>query len=280
MYQQIMGVIHRLHKFVLACGIALIALSTFFCSCTNTRQLVYFQGIDTARINRTVPRQQQIIRKGDLLSIIVYSDNPEATKIYNQTLITAPSSNIAGSAEISSALSGNSPSTSGYQVDERGNIEFQGLGLLHVDSLTKDQLRDTLTEKLKNFLVNPYFTIRTLNYKFTMLGEVSHPGTFSIPNDRISLLEALAQAGDLTFYGRRDSILVIRENGGIREIGRLDIRKPQSINSPYFYLQPDDVVIVEPTKKKIAANDQTLIRNVTIASSIISTLALLYTIFK
>jgi polysaccharide export outer membrane protein len=128
--------------------------------------------------------------------------------------------------------------------------------------------------------VNPYVTVKFLNYRFTMLGEVSRPGIFSIPGDHISLLEALGLAGDMTFYGRRDNILVIRETNGIRQFARLDITKPDIMASPYFYLQSNDVVIVEPTRKKVAANDQTVVRNISIAASIISTLALIYSIFK
>jgi polysaccharide export outer membrane protein len=238
---------------------------------------------DTARL-REVSVKENTIQKGDILSIIVYSDNPEATKIYNQSLITmgGGSGGVTGSGSNtgSQSVAGNSPSAGGYQVDENGNITFQGLGLLHVDSLTRIQLKDTLIEKLKNYLVNPYVNIKFVNYKFTMLGEIARPGIFSIPSDHISLLEALGMAGDMTFYGRRDNILVVREQNGKREFARLDITKPDIMASPYFYLQSNDVVIVEPTRKKVAANDQTTFRNISIAASIISTLALLYSIFK
>ena len=260
----------------------LVLLSGIFTSCGNTRQLVYMQGkFDTAQLSKVVVKEQ-IVQKGDLLSIIVYSDNPEATKIYNQTQITAAIASTAGGAAATSTggVSGSSPSTTGYMVDENGNIEFQGLGRLQVEGLTRAQLKDTLNERLKDFLVNPYFTIRFLNYKFTMLGEVAKPGIYSIPGDRISLLEALGLSGDMTFFGRRDNILVIREMNGKREFARLDLTKPDIILSPYFYLQSNDVVIIEPTKRKVDANDQTTVRNLTIATSVISTLALIYTIFK
>lgn len=251
-------------------------------SCFNTRNLVYMQGkFDTTRLSQvTLP--ENTIHKGDLLSIIVYSDNPEATKIYNQPEITTPTVNViaAGNTGNTQGLSGNTPSSGGYLVDENGNIDFQGLGLLHVDSLTKSELKDTLMQRLKNLLNNPYFTVRFLNYRFTMLGEVSRPGIFSIPGDHINLLEALGMAGDMTFYGRRDNILIIRESNGVRQFARLDITKPDIMASPYFYLQSNDVVIVEPTNKKVAASDQTTIRNVSIAASVISTLAILYSIFK
>jgi polysaccharide export outer membrane protein len=253
-----------------------------FCSCGNTRQLIYMQGkFDTAALSKIVFKES-IIQKGDILSIIVYSDNPDATKIYNQSLIQVASSSAvgaAGSGNGASSFSGNSPSTPGYLVDENGDIEFQGLGRLHVDSLTRSQLKDTLNARLSNFLVNPYYSIRFLNARFTMLGEVAKPGIYTIPGDRISLLEALGVAGDMTFFGRRDNIVVIREILGKREWGRLDITKPDIMASPFYYLQSNDVVIVEPTRKKVAANDLTTVRNITIASTIVSTLAILYSIF-
>lgn len=267
-----------------ALGLGFLAI--LFSSCGDTRQLVYMQGkFDTAALSK-VQYMEPIIQKGDILSIVVYSDNPEATRIYNQSVITMAGTG-AGTAALSGAtttggatMSGTTPSAGGYLVDENGNINFQGLGVIHVDSMTRAQLKDTLDERLKNLLSNPYYSIRFLNYRFTMLGEVAKPGVYSIPGDRISLLEALGVAGDLTFFGRRDNVLVIRQTLGKREFARLDLTKPEILESPYFYLQDNDVVIVEPTRKKIAATDQTAIRNVSIATAIISTLAILYSIFR
>src|ERR1700743_3803251 len=143
------------------------------------------------------------------------------------------------------------PPDPGYLVDEKGDIQFQGLGLLHVEGLTKSALKDTLDSRLKEYLKNPYYTIRFMNYRFTMLGEVAHPGIFSIPGEHVSLLEAIGLAGDLTFFGRRDNVLLMRENNGKREWARLDLTKPEVITSPYFYLQQNDVVYVEATTKKV-----------------------------
>jgi polysaccharide biosynthesis/export protein len=279
----------RQRSILASLGLAFIVLSFLCSSCANTRRLVYMQGaFDTTRLSQVV-QLQDTIQKGDLLSIIVYSDNPEATKIYNQALITTGGSNSAGTGgetggagggSAGGGLSGSSPSSGGYLVDEEGNIEFQGLGLLHVQGLTRATLKDTLTGRLKDFLVNPYFTIRFLNYRFTMLGEVTKPGIYGIPGDRISLFQALGLSGDMTFYARRDNILVIREANGKRDFARLDITKPEIMASPYFYLQANDVVIIEPNKMKVAANDQSAIRTITISTAIISTLAILYSIFK
>jgi polysaccharide biosynthesis/export protein len=262
-------------------GPVFLFLILIFSSCANIRELTYLQGsFDTAKLSQ-VNAVEPIIRKGDLLSIIVYSDNPDATKIYNQSLIaTSGAANSLSSVVTTSTVGGNSPSSAGYQVDENGNIVFQGLGLLHVEGLTKAALKDTLDGRLKQYLTNPYYNIRFLNYKFTMLGEIGRPGVISIPGERINLLEAIALAGDMTFYGRRDNIMVIRETNNKRDFARLDITKPEILASPYFYLQQNDVVIVEANKRKAAALDQLTYIRISIATSIVSLFAILYGIFR
>jgi polysaccharide biosynthesis/export protein len=261
---------------VLTAGIWVIGSTS---SCTHLRSLVYLQGsFDTARLSQ-VDAVEPVVRKGDILSITVYSDNPDATRIFNQSVVSTGNSSVTTTAGVTQAPGGAAPTAPGYQVDENGSIVFQGLGHLHVEGLTKALLKDTLDGRLKQYLNNPYYNIRFLNYKFTIMGEVARPGIITIPGERINLLEAFALAGDMTFYGRRDNILVIRENNNKREFARLDITKPEIMKSPYFYLQQNDVVIVEPTKKKIGATDQTVIRNVTIVASLVSVFAILYSIF-
>lgn len=273
-----------MRKYLSIYGLLTVLLACLFGSCVNTRQFTLMQGqFDTARLSQ-VNVSEAVIQKGDLLSIIVYSDNPGATAIFNQSVImnagNASNTNAGGgTGSTTGTITGVAPASPGYQVDDKGNIQFQGIGLLHVEGLTKRQLSDTLDSKLKEFLKNPYYTIRFLNYRFTMLGEVNHPGIFSIPGEKVNLLEALGLAGDLTFYGRRDNVLFIRQNNGKREFARLDLTKPEIMASPYFYLQQNDVVIVEANKKKAVANDQITTRNVSIAATVVATLAILYSIF-
>ncbi|GGB08674.1 polysaccharide biosynthesis/export family protein [Puia dinghuensis] len=256
------------------------ALACLFGSCANTRRITLMQGqFDTARLSQiNVP--EPLIQNGDQLNIIVYSDNPAATALYNQSVTGAPGGGAAAGAGSPAGTSGSStPSTGGYLVDDSGYIQFQGLGPLHISGMTQSQLKDTLGAKLSVYLKNVYFTVRFLNYRFTVLGEINKPGVFNIPGARISLLEALGLAGDLTFYGRRDNVLFIRVNNGKREFARLDLTKPEIMASPYFYLQPNDVIIVEASKGRVAASDQVTYRNITIASAIVSTLAIIYSIF-
>ncbi|HVM87562.1 MAG TPA: polysaccharide biosynthesis/export family protein [Puia sp.] len=258
----------------------------FFSSCGTTRPYVYMQGqFDTAAMNN-VPLIEPVVQKGDLISIIVYSDNPDATKIYNQSLITTAGAGSNGGASaggevITQSVSGASPTSAGYLVDEKGNIEFQGLGLLHIEGLTRNQIRALLDSTLKDtLLTNPYYNIRFLNNRFTMLGEVNKPGLYSIPSDHINLLEALSIAGDMTYFARRDNVLVIREQNGKRQWGRLDLTKPDILKSPYFYLQQNDLVYIEQNKKKSVVNDQITMRNISIATALLSAFAILYTVLK
>ncbi len=164
-------------------------------------------------------------------------------------------------------------------MDGDGNIVFQGIGKLKVEGLTKAALNDTLDARLSPFLQNPYYSIRFLNYKFTMMGEVMKPGEYSIPGERVNLLEAIAMSGDLTAYANRDSVFVIRENNNKREFAWLNLTKPEIMASPYFYVQQNDIIIVEPNKKKSVANDIVTTRNVSLALAFISTFALVYSLF-
>jgi polysaccharide biosynthesis/export protein len=265
--------------------ISLLILTVMLTSCGSTRPYVYMQGqFDTAKLSQ-LKVIEPIIQKGDLLSIIIYSDDPEATRIFNQPLIISQSPSAAsggtGTSEgTQNSLSGASPTTAGYLVDENGYIEFQKLNRLHVEGLTRAQLKDTLVLKLSDYLKNVFCTIRFLNYRFTMLGEVNRPSIYSIPNDHVNIWEALAMSGDLTFFARRDNVLIIREKEGKREFARIDLTKPEVMTSPYFYLQQNDIVYVEQNKKKAVANDAVTARNISIAATVVSTIAIIYSIFK
>jgi polysaccharide biosynthesis/export protein len=260
-------------------GIALLLmLVTLISSCASVKPLQYMQGsFDTAKLSSyNIP--QPVIQQGDLLSIVVYSDNPAATAIYNQSVITTASAGAANTGT-STGLA-NAPTSTGYLVDEHGNIIFQGIGNLHIEGLSKAALADTLTARLKPYLTNVYFNIRFLNFKITLIGDVARPSVFSIPSEKINILEALGLAGDLNITARRDNILIIREQNGKRSWGRIDLTKPDIFNSPFYQLQQNDVVYIDLTKNKAAANDVVIVRNISIATVIASTLAIIYSILK
>lgn len=220
----------------------------------------YLQGqFDTSMLNKYT-LADPVIQKADLLSITVYSDNPANTLVYN-----LPNTNTVGS---------------GYLVDDLGNIQLQGVGNLHVEGLTKRELVKLLDSKLTQFLQNPYYNIRFVNFKVTMLGEFNREGSYTIPNERINIFEAIGLAGGLSVYARRENVTVIRELNGKREWARLDLTSPDVFKSPYYFLQQNDMVLVEQTRAKVSNTDQTTARNISLATSIISTLIFIYTVFR
>jgi len=245
-------------------------------SCTNLKKLQYLQEpIDTAKLSK-MTFVEPIIQKGDLLNIIVYSDNPTATALYNQPIATVSAGGIGEGAR----SGGGQTNTAGYLVDNYGNVQFQGLGVIHVEGLTKGQLSDTLDLRLKPFLQNPYYNIRFLNYKVTVLGDVNKPAIYSVPSEQVNVLEAIALAGDLTITANRNNVLIIREQNGKREFGRIDLTRSDIFNSPYYQLKQNDIVYVDLTKQKAAALNETNMRYITFATSIISAIALIITIVR
>ena len=145
----------------------------------------------------------------------------------------------------------------GYLVDSNGDIDFPILGKLHVAGLTRMQLTEMIKQRLidEDLIKDPIVTVQFLNYKVSGMGEVNAPGSFNISGDRITLLEALSMAGDLTIYGRRDRVAVIREKDGKRTILMHDLRSSDIFNSPCYYLQQNDIVYVEPNKAKAEQTD-------------------------
>lgn len=256
---------------------ALVVL--FFCSCEPSlkmhKERLYLQGIDSANIT-SIHLPVETIQQSDLLSITVYSDNPEATVIYNQV----QTGGGAGAIATTSSAGTNSGGGRGYLVDNRGNILFHGLGAVHVEGLTKMQLNDLLLQKLDTFLKHPYIEIRFINKRVTMLGEIVKPGIINMPEERLNIFDALAFSGDITSFGRRDNILVIREENGKRSMARLNIREASIYKSDYFYLHSGDLVYIEPIRKKPLGTDATLIRNISLAATIVSVLAILYSVFR
>lgn len=267
--------------FLRACS-GIIFLSLFFlCSCRTQKQVQYLQGpFDTAALSKiNIP--EPVIQKGDLIGITVFSDNAEASAAFNQQMaVTTLPSAEASTAGLSAGLGQGSAAMPGYLVDTKGDIRFQSLGVLHVEGMTRAELEQLLKDKLTPYLKNPYCNIRFLNYQFTMLGEITRQGVYSIPNEKISILEALGMAGDITLYGEKDSIMVIREMNGKRSFGYLDVSKPEVLLSPYYYLRQNDVVIVKANPKKPTISEQTSTRRLATVATITSILVSLSLLFS
>lgn len=252
--------------------LCILVMMLFVTSCGNVKNLQYMQGsFDTAKLSAyTIP--DPIIQKGDLIGITVFSDNPTATVIYNQSLIT---NSLVSSNTLPSA------SVPGYLVDNDGDIQFQGVGKLHIEGLTRAGLSQLLNTKLKDtLLTNPYYNIRFLNYKITIIGDVARPSVYTVPSEKVNILEALSLAGDLNITARRDNVRVIREENGKRTFGIIDLRQPDIFNNTFYNLHQNDIVYVDFTKQKAASSDQTTIRNITIATSIVSTIAIIISVIR
>lgn len=237
--------------------------------CTSAKKLVYFQGTTTRDDTVTIPEPFiPTIRKGDLLSVQVSSLNSEASTYFNPAAMTE--SNVA--AGPSNPL----VRTSGYLVEPNGTIKLPLVGQVAVADLTTSKASELISSKLKVYLKEPTVSVRNLNFRISVLGEVTRPSLFTIPNEQITLPEALGLAGDLTIYGRRDNVLIIREEGSQRVFTRLDLTRRDAFKSPYYSLHPNDVVYVEPGKGRVTSVDRAYLL-APVATGILSLIAIIAT---
>lgn len=201
------------------------------------------------------PVPDPVIKIGDVLLITVNTNTPEAAIPFNLPLIPAGEASKSYSAGNGSYIS-YGLSMQNYLVDMEGNLVFPVIGKIQVAGMTKAALAEQIKKAIypQYIIEEPIILIRYANFKVSVLGEVMRPGSFVIDNEKVSILEALAMAGDMTIYGRRESVLLVRENNGNRETIRIDIRDRNLINSPYFYLQQNDVLYVEPNDSRARAS--------------------------
>jgi len=244
-------------------AILFFAVSIFLFSCAPKERLVYFQGIDKQAKNETIVDFQPVIQPDDLLLIIVSAPDPEAALPYNLIMFTA-TDNSTDRANVGGLR------FQSYLVDSQGNIDFPVLGTIKLGGLTKSDAIEKLKSELRKYINSPIINLRITNYKISILGEVVRPGSYNIVSERITLPEALSMAGDLTIYGNRKEILIIRDVEGIKIHNYIDITSPEFINSPYYYLDQNDLVYVNPNKTKI--NSSAVGPNVTVGISAISLL--------
>lgn len=218
-------------------------------SCVNTRNATYFNDLPDGEMQFVAGNLEPVIQKNDMLNILVSSLNQEASQMFNlyNTAVNAPI-----------VVSGSIAQSNGYLVDQDGYIQFPMLGNIKAAGLSKKQLKEVIIKGIiqKNLLYEPIVNIRYLNYKVTVLGEVANPSVINIPNEKVSLLDALGLAGDLTIYARRDNVLVIREVEGKRITKHINLNDNQLFHSPYYYLQSNDVVYVSPNKSRVASTSR------------------------
>lgn len=246
-------------------------------SCADQKKIAYFQkGINQSDTIDVSKAYVPTIQPGDILSIPVSSLNPAASSFFNPYSNAAPTSTDPGAVNVTPTLS----AANGYLVDAAGLIEFPILGTIKLAGLTTSEARDTIKNRLKvTYLKEPTVSVRFLNYKISVMGEVSRPSVYVIPNEKVTLPEALSMAGDLTVFAKRENILIVRDNNGKKEFGRVNLNTRELFTSPYYYLHSGDLVYVEQGKGKAAQNDQTY-RILPIILSALSVFAIIITRFR
>ncbi len=249
-------------------------------SCNAYQKVAYMQeaGAYAELSDSTqVPVPDPVIKIGDLLMITVNTGTPEAALPFNLPLVPSGESSRTYSGGNNTYLS-YGLSMQNYLVDAEGYLFFPVIGKIKVAGMTKTALTNYIKESVYPLYITeePIVLIRFANFKVSVIGEVLRPGSFAIDNEKISLLEALALAGDMTIYGRRNSLLLIREQNGHRESIRIDMRDKNLVNSPYFYLQQNDVIYVEPNDPKARSSAISTAESITI--SIVGTLISLTTL--
>lgn len=251
--------------FSIIAAVVIIAATT---GCKSHQKVVYFQNADSVSLSASRMLYDAKIMPKDELSITVSCSNPEAATQFNLAV-----------SEVNSSTGSKRMNTGGamllpYLVDNDGTINFPVIGTLKVGGLTKNECQDLILSKIKPYFSaneKPVVTVRTSNYRVTVMGEVNSPGVFSVGSEKMSILEAIAQAHDLTIYGKRENILVIREDAnGEKSMHRMNLNDANIVSSPYYYLQQNDIVYVEPNKTKAANSDIGTVTTFTM--SIISTL--------
>lgn len=244
--------------------------------CAAPERVLYFQDLDKG-LQQNIEQSYEIkIRKDDLLGITVSARNPELAIPFN----------LPATAYTLEAKNGNVSAQLGYQVDVEGNIDFPVLGRILVEGKTRKELADYITKELeqKNYLQDPVVTVTFQNFKVSVLGEVKNPKVINVKSDRITVLEALAEAGDLGIQAKRDRVAIIREAEGKRTVHYLDLRSSDLLQSPYYYLQQNDVVYVEPNNARTIQNRSTQVTSVgtwvSVFSSIMSVTTLIVTLLR
>ncbi len=210
-------------------------------SCTSKKKLIYFQG--TLQNSESNKNYTPTLQLDDLLSISIGGLDQDAIKPFN--LPIAQANNLTG------GYTTGSPTPQGFLIDAEGNVELPVIGKIKLAGLTRIQATDLLKQKLTPYLQNPIVQIRIINFKITVLGEVRNPGTFTIPNERVTLPEALGIAGDLNITGVRKNVLVIREVDGKKTETRIDLTSKELFSSPVYYLNQNDVLYVEPNRSRV-----------------------------
>lgn len=241
-----MKLFKRLH-FAAITAAAVISSTILFSSCSTVKQVIYFQDLKPGVNEMTLAESLEIkVRPADKLSILINSKDPMLSDLFNLPYVARQlgSSQYQGSYHYTQGISG-------YTVDSEGFIDFPILGKLYVEGMKREEVASCIKEKLitNDLIKDPVVTVEYMNLTFGVMGEVKSPGRFSIDRDQISILDALTMAGDLTIYGNRKNVLILREENGVQKFYRVNLCNAARLcNSPVYYIRQNDIIYVEPNK--------------------------------
>lgn len=260
-------------NFSISLAILILAMMS---SCVSNKKIAYFQDIQTvnqAKLDNATKFTEPIIQPDDILSINIFTLNPQSGAIVNQA---ASNTVLGGGANTAVAAQ----QVSGFLVDRNGDVELSLIGKVKVEGLTTYQARELIREKAAEVYKEPNVQLRFANFKVSVLGEVNAPSAYTLPNEKVTILDALSLAGDLTIYGRRENVLIVRDNNGKKEFARLNLNSSNIFESPYYYLRQNDVVYVEPNNRKVSASNSAQVQTISVIASVLSVLVVAITSFR
>lgn len=256
-------------------------LALLLSSCAAPKNVTYFQDVpDTLRQKMVTlsAYYTPVIQPDDILQVSIQTLDPAATALLSQqNTANWPATGANASGSTGGAAPGN---VTGYLVDKDGYVILPLIGKVMAKGKTTDQIRDEIRAKAAEYYKDPVVAVRFANFKITVLGEVARPSTYVMPNEKVTLLDALGVAGDLTIYGKRENVLLIRDRDGQKEFIRFNLNSSKIFTSPYFYLRQGDVVYVEPNNAKVASSNMAQLRRLTILATVLSLLVVLATRVK
>ena len=272
-----------MNKNIALCSLLLLIVgSVLLSSCGSSKEVVYFQDMKPGETEISLPPVQAItVRPEDKISIIVNSRDPQLTDLFNLPYV---SRQLGQSLRTNGLSTGTNNGISGYTVDAEGNIDFPVLGKVHVAGMMREEIAEHIKNELvtKNLVKDPVVTVEFMNLCVSVMGEVNNPGRFAIDRDRVTILDALSMAGDLTIYGNRQKVLILRQEDGQQRVYGINLTSGEHVyTSPAYYLQQNDVVYVEPNnvRSRQSTVNGNNVRSTSFWFSLASLLTSLTTIF-
>ncbi|MEH6307502.1 polysaccharide biosynthesis/export family protein [Olivibacter sp. CPCC 100613] len=249
-------------------GFVLTSMIISLGACRSNKTIPYFKNIPKTDYNKIeqAAYSELKIKEDDILDITIQTVDVNAASQVNEAATN--NSVAAGSGQ---------QRVTGFVVDKEGEVELPVIGRVKLKGLTSYEARNLIREKANEYFVDPTVQVRFVNFKVTVIGEVNRPSSYTMPSERVNILDAIGMAGDLTIYGRRENVLLIRETDTGKELVQFNLNDSEVFKSPYYYLKQNDIIYVEPSKGKIASAESSRFSVVAIIASLLSTAALIIT---